>query len=215
MAKTYGPEFLRDPASLWGALRGGIVTFLLLELASIALSVANLTMGAAFDQSLPLALAATAQGIVYLVTYIFCIVVTCRITYRMMRNLHALQAPVEMMSPPWAAGFYFVPVLFLFKPLQGVKQMQRGTDALLPDVPAAESGQTGFWWGTWIISNILANIAFRMTFDPDMQNPTLALQIGIAGSVISALSCVLMLDVFGRLSNGQSRMLAHRAAPPE
>jgi len=212
MARQYTTDDLRSPAPLWAALKpviiGSAVTSLLLG----AFYAAEIPLGRNYyDNSATVSLGVFAVSVVSLGIYLAAIILTCRITYRMMRNLHALQAPTEMMSPVGAFAYYFVPFISLVLPIKAVKQMQRGTDALLTDMPSAESPQTGLWWGAWIVSNITSGIGFRLTSEPSMADSTLPAFFSSFGAIISVLACAAMIEVFRRLVDAQSRLMSsHR-----
>ena len=108
-------------------------------------------------------------------------------TYRAMKNLHIVRAAAATMSPGWAVGWYFIPIANLWKPFEGMQQIWRESHRLAGR-PENIAAYVGWWWATWVISNILANIALRLT---GFVEPLPTYDAGLMGSAVaSALSVV-------------------------
>lgn len=95
--------------------------------------------------------------------------------YRINKNLHALSWDEMQFTPGWSIGWYFIPIANLFKPYQAMKEIWEVAHR------GESSGQPllGWWWGLWIVSSILANVAIRLTLSDgtevqDQLNATLA-----------------------------------------
>jgi hypothetical protein len=134
------------------------------------------------------------------VIYIATVVVFCLWIYRAYKNLSLLGVSGLRYSAGWAVGSFFVPILNLYRPCQIAQEMWRASD---PDTPAEEprawrqasgSAVIGFWWGFWLISNVVQNVAFRMNMSG--QGGSEARVIGMAGdglSIVAALFAILMI----------------------
>jgi hypothetical protein len=79
--------------------------------------------------------------------------------YRLSQQLHARSGAYMAYSPAWAVGWYFVPVASLFKPFQAMRELwvisYRSTSQRAEPLLA-------WWWGFWIASGILGNVAGRL-----------------------------------------------------
>ena len=128
--------------------------------------------------------------------------------YRVQMNAHTLSSGLSN-TPPWAVGWFFVPIALLFKPFQAVKEAWQS--ALAPE--AWRSGRPpavlGWWWALWIISGIVGNLAFRLGFDAD-----LAREIGdgvhwinVAGAALGIPANVLFIGLVRGLSADQASAL--------
>jgi len=75
-------------------------------------------------------------------------------------NLHALGCPDIKFTPGWAVGWFFVPLLNLFKPYQVVSEIWRGSDpaSLLKNIPSS-TALIGWWWGFRICTGILERVS--------------------------------------------------------
>src|SRR5262245_21319112 len=136
---------MRDPRSLWAWFR----VFLILH----ALSIVTLTVsGAGFTfiggldpgfspQGLTeaaISLAYFGSSLVMLIIYAVCIFLTCRLTFRMMKNLHLAGSGYVSTSAGWAVGSYFIPFVNLVIPVRAVGEIWRGTFAEVDGPPPKE-----------------------------------------------------------------------------
>jgi hypothetical protein len=91
---------------------------------------------------------------------IICFFVVGRWIYRASVNAHALGSEMTI-TPGWAVGWYFVPFANLVKPFHAMREIwlsSHESDGSYEErVPIL-----GWWWGLWIVTNILANAAWRL-----------------------------------------------------
>lgn len=100
-------------------------------------------------------------SILYFIVMVVAIVAYCRFFYRAMKNLTAVNAAGLRTTPFWAVGYFFVPIVNLWKPLGAVRQIWRGSfDPKAADVHVPS--MIGWWWFCWLVQNFLGNISFRM-----------------------------------------------------
>jgi hypothetical protein len=212
---TQQPQ-LKDPSGLWRWFRPMVAAALVITIVLGAGNAGYLLLGVEIsDETLWLDLVTGLAGLASLAVYLTCIVLTLRITHRMMRNVHAIGSRHAQISPRWAAGWYFIPFANLVMPARAVGQIWRGTFEAIGQ-EGKDSGVIGWWWGTWILGNIVSNIELRMTMQAGGFNPAgpldqelmrSALSVGLAGSVLSALSCLFFLSVFGQLARAQTNLI--------
>ena len=74
----------------------------------------------------------------------------CVWIYRAHGNLTALGATNLRFSPAWAVGWYFVPIMNLFRPYQVMKELWEESD------PRAELTLVKWWWGLWIVGGFVS-----------------------------------------------------------
>ncbi|NNE91251.1 MAG: DUF4328 domain-containing protein [Verrucomicrobiales bacterium] len=99
-------------------------------------------------------------AILFLIVYITGIVFYCMWKYRVCANAHAFGGQLDI-TPGWAVGFYFIPIVMLWKPFQAMKQTWNATfdRAQHADSPGVLVG----WWTLWLISSFGGNISFRLS----------------------------------------------------
>ena len=157
-------------------------------------------------------------GLLEVVVYLVSGFLTLKWIYRASRNAHVLARGLEI-SPPWAVGFYFVPLASLWKPFQALREVwqvsarpDRWRSAPVPDLMR-------WWWGLWLISNFLGNGSFRLTRSlHDVSGQTFANYVIVADALASAAAAIALIFIVRRLSDMQTAALAAQtfdAAEPE
>src|SRR6185503_4209614 len=115
---------------------------------------------------------AILQLAAYLITGVFFLIWI----YRAHRNLPAIGIRKPRYSPAWAVGWFFVPILNLFRPYDVVKELWKESN---PDVGisdtflkhyssttkpySSKSVLIGLWWGFWIASAVVARASSRLS----------------------------------------------------
>ena len=66
-------------------------------------------------------------------------------------------------TPGWSIGYYFIPILTLWKPFQAMKEIWRASHN--PDSWPTEKASSilGLWWFLWIVTNMLGQAVLRMS----------------------------------------------------
>ena len=88
------------------------------------------------------------------------------------QNARALGAKNMEFSPGWSVGWYFVPVLNLWRPYQAMKEIFRVShlgfgneqvDRILAPVTSDIKipGVVRSWWALWVVSNVLGHASLR------------------------------------------------------
>lgn len=83
-------------------------------------------------------------------------------TYRVVKNARVMSGGRMNAKPGWAIGWYFVPIAFLWKPVQYLRETWRVSFS--PGSPGAVEvpGMFGLWWACWLVSALSGNIAGRL-----------------------------------------------------
>jgi|CXWL01.1.fsa_nt_gi hypothetical protein len=219
----------RNPISLWTGFRFFLFSALVLQLLIAAVQSYELFAGVITSETeasltlIGVGLVGLILFVLWAITLLLCVVYTCRITYRLLKNLHAMEAPGEIMSPAWAVGWYFIPLANLVMPLRGIQQAWRGTFAL-SDQLEPNDGVIVLWWLTWIVGNVASNISFRMSLAADAysesgpSDPALylnSLYLAVAGCLLGAVSCWFMIKTFGPIVHAQDELIRARPATPD
>lgn len=122
-----------------------------------------------FDSSMASEAFTVADGLMavlvigYIPIYITGIVSFCMWTYRVSSNAYAqggMKNSLNPITPGWAVGYYFIPIVSLWKPYQAMKEIWSAS------VDGDKSSSAlGVWWTFWIISGILGQISLRLTLN--------------------------------------------------
>lgn len=143
--------------------------------------------------------------------YILGIVFFLKWQHRAYKNLAVLSHSTLDTTPGWAVGYWFIPIVNLFKPYLTIREIWRKSDPDIdsrdvfspapPETPAALI----FWWAFWIISNIASNIAVRVEWTPKTtDHSTVALLYGVM-SFLTMIAAVLAILVVKSISERQTQ----------
>ena len=124
--------------------------------------------GAPYDESELAAIDTRSMGLAVLsgVVAILAAIWFCMFMVRANRNARSFGSPMSI-RPGWAAGFFFVPVVSLWKPYQAMKEIWQGSD---PD-PNAHSftvkvpAMMGWWWAMYLLHNGGARVSGQTSKD--------------------------------------------------
>ena len=128
-------------------------------------------------------------------------------------NLAALDVDDQRFSPGWAVGWWFVPVMCLFRPHQVVKEVWQGSYPLIGKAGATGwrdapvSPLLGLWWATWLVSNWVSNITARLFFTGDgtVQDLIRAHWLSVVSNAISLVALALVIVLVRQISSHQVR----------
>jgi len=164
------------------------------------------------------------EGIIALLDVLAFIVVTVtfiRWFRRAYRNLPALGVGTLRFRPAWTIWSWFIPFLGLFRPKQIANDIWRASD---PEAPPAQGAiwhenpvPTLFqwWWGVFILSNFLNNIAFRIDWRAhDVPAYSEAARAFLAADSVGLIGAILALFVVRRTTARQEARAARLAALP-
>ena len=149
--------------------------------------------------------------------------------YRVHSNLAALGARNLTFTTEWAVGWWFIPIIHLFRPYQVVSEIWRGSDPggsdeMMPEL-ASPSTLLGWWWAL-VVSAVLFQFYYpfwaevtggrlfgtRAAVDPEfylVEATSAALNIAAA-----VLGIVLILSI-DRMQTAKHRRVTAGGAPPE
>ena len=96
----------------------------------------------------------------------------------------------------WAAGAWFVPIIGLYRPYEIMKELYVKSETYLkehsPDyIPWLKTSNVGWWWGFWMLSNVIGQISIRLTLKAD--TPTELLTASNIALVDRPVSIILSL----------------------
>jgi hypothetical protein len=88
--------------------------------------------------------------------------------YRAHANARSMTTVKLEDTPGWAVGFCFIPIMNLFKPFIGMRDIWRASYTKPPALLGKSSPLVGWWWGTSLASNFFARL-ITMLGKPDKQ----------------------------------------------
>jgi hypothetical protein len=139
-------------------------------------------------------------AVIEFLTIFVCVIVVGRWIYRASSNALALSGDPSI-SPGWAVGWYFIPFANLFKPLQAMKQVWAVTDEGDGYGAHRTPPILAWWWGLWIVTNILSNVSFRMSMNGT--DGSVIATIDLVAAMLNFPLCIVLIVLMRSVSKAQ------------
>ncbi|GHT47533.1 hypothetical protein FACS189454_09950 [Planctomycetales bacterium] len=142
-------------------------------------------------------------------------------TYRFVKNAHCLSRRPLRFGPGWACGYYFIPILNLFRPYQALADAYRASVQPNNWKQAAASSLIGWWWGIHIINIIIwrATLKFNMRIQRSESSTIEDLLFGNALYIVDGTATILLniltLFLVRKLYKAQTNTYEYVAANPQ
>lgn len=130
--------------------------------------------------------------------------------HRVNANAHGLANGMQS-SSAWAVGWFFVPIALLWKPFRGIEEAWKVSHApdrwqILDTPPLLR-----IWWGFWIVSGFVGNIASRMTWSAQTVEDYIASDRAmLLSALVYVPTMLLFLQIVRRLTRAQSGVIRSR-----
>lgn len=136
--------------------------------------------------------------------------------HRINVNCRGFGAKGLLLSPGWAVGSFFVPILNLFRPYQAMRQVWQASRN--PENWQSQSGSPilGFWWGLWLLSCVMGQVSFRFSLHADTTDSLiLSTGLSIAEGVVSVILTVTAILLVRGISRMQEALVNPSSAVPD
>jgi hypothetical protein len=154
----------KDPSRLAMAAIAAMAVSIVVRSFSLLVEVTNgdAAIYAASDTEL-----SDAQSLMALADALQLVVLVCCVSValwiaRVCRNAHVFRSGLKN-SPLGAVGWYFVPVACLFKPYEAMSEIWSASSA---PGQRDKSRLLNWWWGLFLVSNVVGTLSVRMNFTP-------------------------------------------------
>lgn len=148
-------------------------------------------------------------GIVYLVVFVISGFLILRWIHRANYNARQLGAENMEFTPGWSIGYYFIPILTLWKPYQAMKEIWKASKSPSNWESQNTSGIVPMWWTLWLISNLLGQAIFRFSKHAEELNELMNLNIVTQiSNVLNIPLALVLLAIVSNIQNMQKRHLA-------
>lgn len=201
------PDY-RSTQTLSMAVRALLVVYMVVSVISIAQSVTQLDL---FDRikhdgayTLTEAEASDERAVLIVGLYLLVFLATA-ITWivwqtRTSKNARALGAEFMQFGPN-AWGWFFCPIINLFRPLAVVRELWQVSD---PHSSSESPGYFSMWWVPWVLGSILSNASARLVNeDSDIDELILSTQLDVAADVLLILSGIFAIKVVAEIHRRQ------------
>lgn len=124
---------------------------------------------------------------------------------RSCKNAWLLDPPRMTTTPGWSVGYFFIPILLLWKPYGAMKQIRSasyGKDhplkAVLP-----------LWWTFWLITMFIAIYTFRLDSSADLDDYLTACKLDLVATPLNVILNYLAITLVTGITLAQQRRLIH------
>jgi hypothetical protein len=190
----------RDPTQLTQWLKYAFYLYTAATVVALGSSMQQLQMLSDLSAGRASAAAATANderqrivAIAQIATVVACVIVFASWVYRANYNVRQLGAAGLQFSPGWAVGWYFVPLAFMWKPYQAMKEI--GARARTRKVAPVDS-VVKRWWFFWLAYCFLGNAAFRASLAAHTADALhMATVVSVVADAAGLLSAMVVLTM--------------------
>lgn len=133
--------------------------------------------------------------------------------YRANSNARALGAEGMTYSPGWCCGWFFIPVMNLFRPYQAVREIAQASNPRYGPADwraASPPGVLGVWWGLWLLSNFLGQLEFRLAMRDEPELETASSVVGVGTGLIGVALAVAVIRVVRGIHRSQEAKVAQQ-----
>jgi Domain of unknown function (DUF4328) len=183
-----------------------IIAYLGFEIISIAIDMLKLG-GLVSDDDLGTAATVIAgYYAAYMLVFIGSIIAVSMWIHRAHANLFAARLDRLEYTPGWSVGWFFVPIMNLFKPFHAMRELYNRSHGQDDGFDAPSPSDLTIWWGCYIVGSILGNLSFRLDgLDPGVQG--IATVLSIASSLVLVGSAIFLKKIIEATDAAQGSML--------
>jgi hypothetical protein len=151
-------------------------------------------------------------GLLNLVVRVALIIAFCLWIYQAHKNLTLLGTRGLTYTPGWAVGWFFIPIMQLFRPYQVTQELWKASSQLEPlRDPFAWQRNSGSglilaWWLLWVLGDVLNGFVFRAFWkqNPSPDELASALYVTCVADGVHILAAVLAIFVVNAIVRRQT-----------
>jgi hypothetical protein len=149
-------------------------------------------------------------SIVHVVVTVASGILILRWVHRANWNAHSMGAPLRF-TPGWAVGWFFVPVMNIWRPYQVVKEIWEASFRAIAMQGSTAPGIVGLWWFLWLVYCTLGNVSFRVAMNAkDVPGLISANVLDLAANLSIVPLCMTFLAMMARVQEMQAAGAAPR-----
>ncbi len=132
-----------------------------------------------------------------------CLIVVGRWIYRASANAHAISDEMTI-TPGWAVGSYFIPILNLFRPYQAMREIWLASHFRGNWHAESSPGLLIVWWSLWIGTAILGNVSMQLSFNTGFDQPLdLVIILEVLAAVLNVPLSLALIAIMRRIALAQ------------
>jgi hypothetical protein len=123
----------------------------------------------------------------------------CLWSFRVARNLRILDVGGLRFTPGWVVGWWFVPIMNIWRPMQVHQELWSASD---PDGEYPPAPPWMFaWWAAWLLTGFVSNMAGRLPYVGVLD---------LISSILGIIAAVLATQVVRDITERHEGLLARR-----
>jgi heme/copper-type cytochrome/quinol oxidase subunit 2 len=131
--------------------------------------------------------------------------------YRANFNVRSLGAQNMKFTPGWSVGYYFIPILNLWRPYQAMKEIWKASKNPTSWESEDHSAILPWWWFFFLVASIIGNASFRASMSAnEIHELITSTVITIASDVVSIPATIIALILVGKIHEMQISHVQHR-----
>jgi hypothetical protein len=145
-------------------------------------------------------------GLVELALFIFTTVFFSIWIVRANRNVRAFGAKDLRMTPGWAVGYFFIPIVNLWRPFQGMSDLWRASQNPADWTRLQVGALVPVWWTLWILSGIMGRMVMQKTMAAQgLAEIEMATWFQILNSILHIVICFVTLAMVLQIAAAQKK----------
>lgn len=137
-------------------------------------------------------------SLAYIAILLISIIMVCMWIYRAHANLRAAGVTGLETSPGWAIGWFFIPILNLFKPFEAMRELWHASHAQTDEAPDKTPRDLIVWWSCYLVGSVLKNVGSRIAAVHEV-----GFLIDMVSSLILAVSAWFLLAIVRKVTQAQ------------
>ena len=179
----------------------------------------SMSLGEHFDDEELLAMERRVGlwALLYLLVFFVTIIFFLRWTFITKKRAATFTRQKFEISPGWSVGWYFIPVAWLWKPYQAIKETFHASAPaeLTKNHSFATPAILPIWWALWLVSSVMGNISAMFGMRPQTIGDVIfATKMTLFAHVLGILVTVAAIAVVRLLHEWQSQKQPLQAEPP-
>ena len=144
-------------------------------------------------------------ALLLLAAYLIALVTFLMWQYRVRKNADYIGITGLRFSPAWVIGWWFVPIMNLFRPYQVMKEMWRSNyhNTYEQNENSEMSGLIGWWWGLVIVSGFISIISWIYIRSDDIDALIIGDRLDLLLSAIWIFSSIIEIVLIREISDFQ------------
>ncbi len=155
------------------------------------------------------------QGLIafgYMVAYVVTAVPFLMWIYRANLNAIGFGGTDMKFTPGWSVGYYFIPILNLFRPYQSMKEIWQVSHDPANWKSVSVPPLVGWWWALWLVSNFLGYFTMQFSFKAETLDDIKALTgLFIFSEMVGAVLCLVAIAMVKSIARKQEDLVAGKA----